>query len=515
MSGKFTRRRLLQAGGGAALAGLAKRGLGRVVGAGVGWAVLPARLLRAYGANEKVPVALIGVGGRGRWFVETIPKMADVVALCDVNQLKLEEAFRFWEETGRRWADSQHAWERQAAEIYRRLVEHRPPTFADFRKMLKEIGGKIDAVVVATPDHTHAVASAAAIRAGKHIFCEKPLTRTLHESRSLRELARQYKVATAMGNQGTYSGPFRRALELIRSGLLGQIREVHIWNDGGGADRREPPKGEVPVPNHLDWDLWLGPAQARPFHPDWLHRNLWREFGTGQLGNWASHTANLAFMALEVHTLWSAESGSASAGKSSSATAGQMPPSSSGPKIRARAETSGINRLSFPRWEKISWQIPARGKWPPITFQWYNGPAPGLEEFLKPIVQDAPEKQRNLWHFAGALIVGEKGTIHTTGHNATFRLLPADRFAGVQCDRPETVPSSRGPEQDWLAACRGGPAPWSQFDYAAALNEFLMLGNIATQFEEPIEYDPLAMKITNLPEADRLLRSQYRPGWTL
>lgn len=512
MSGRFTRRRLLQAGLGATAAGLAKSVWGRAGGAAVGWTVLPARLLWAYAANEKLQAALIGVGGRGRWFVETIPKMAEVVALCDVNELKVEEAFRFWEETGRRWADSPHPWERQAAEIYRRLSEYRPPVFADFRKMLPEMAAKIDVVVVATPDHTHAAASATAIRAGKHVFCEKPLTRTVYESRALRDLARQYKVATAMGNQGTYTGPFRRALELVRNGTLGAIREVHIWNDGGGADRREPPKGEMPVPKHLHWDLWLGPAAARPFHPDWLHRNLWREFGTGQLGNWASHTANLAFMALEVHRLWSAESASAGAAKASAASA---PPANTTPKIRVRAETSGINRLSFPRWEKIYWEIPARGKWPAITFQWYNGPAPGLEELLKPILQDAPEKQRGLWRFAGALIVGEKGTIHTTGHNATFRLMPADRFTGVQCDRPESVPASRGPEQDWLDACRGGPAPWSQFDYAAALNEFLMLGNIATQFEQPIEYDPLAMKITNLPEADALLRSEYRQGWSL
>ncbi|MCS7306099.1 MAG: Gfo/Idh/MocA family oxidoreductase [Thermoguttaceae bacterium] len=535
MSNKITRRQLVQTGLGVGLGGLVKSGLSGAAGAAVGWAVLPARLLRAYAANEKVQVALIGVGGRGRWFVETIPKMADLVALCDVNDLKVEETFRFLDETSRRWADSPHPWERQAAEIYRRLAEKKPPVFADFRKMLQEMGAKIDAVVVATPDHTHAVASAAAIRSGKHVFCEKPLTRTVHESRTLRDLARQYKVATAMGNQGTYSGPFRRALELIRTGALGQIREVYIWNDAGGADRREPPKGEMPVPKHLHWDLWLGPAAYRPFHSDWLNRNLWREFGTGQLGNWASHTANLAFMALEVHRLWSAEavsapaeqsgaakpsasadaSAPAAAGRSVLPGAGQTPSASAPPKIRIRAETSGVNRLSFPRWEKVYWEIPARGKWPPITFQWLNGPAPGLEELLKPIMQDAPEKQRGLWHFAGTLIVGEKGSIHTTGHNMWFRLLPADRFTGVQTERPETVPASRGPEQDWLAACRGGEAPWSQFDYAAALNEFLMLGNIATQFEQPIEYDPLAMKITNLPEADQLLRSEYRPGWSL
>ncbi len=494
MGKSIPRRRFLQVSLGA--------GGGWAIGAAAGWSVLPDRLVQAYAANERLRVALVGVGGRGRWFIETIPKMADVVALCDVHDVKVEEAFRFWEETAKRWADSPHPWERQTAEIYRRLGHNRPPVYADFRKMFQQRGGQIDAVVVATPDHSHAVVSAAAIRAGKHVFCEKPLTRTVHESRALRELARQYKVATAMGNQGTYSGAFRRALELIRNGTLGPIQEVYVWNDGGGADRKESPKETMPVPEHLHWDLWLGPAADRPFHPHWLQRNLWREFGTGQLGNWASHTANLAFMALKVHELWLARPGTKDA-----------PPGSR--ILRVQAQTSGINRLSFPRWEQITWEVPARADLPPIKIQWINGPGLGLEELLKKAIQDAPEKQRNLWRFAGTWIVGSKGTIHATGHNAWFRLLPADRFTDVQCDRPETVEASHGPEQDWLAACRGGPAPWSHFDYASALNEFLMLGNIATQFDTPIEYDPVAMKITNSAEADALLRCEYRSGWTL
>lgn len=459
--------------------------------------VLPARMVFGTQANDRLRVALVGVGGRGRWFVETIPRMEDVVALCDVNEVRIEETFRFWEERASQWENSPQVWERQAAEIYRRHLKNRPKTFVDFRQMFAEMGDQIDAAVVATPDHTHAVASAAAIRAGKHVFCEKPLTRTVHESRALRDLARQFRVATAMGNQGTYSGPFRRAVELIRHGTLGEIRAVYVWNDGGGADRESPPQGEMPVPDGFHWDLWLGPAAWRPFHRDWMNRNAWREFGTGQLGNWASHTANLAFMALEVYTLW----------ESKEAPEKRL--------IRVRAECSRINRLSFPRWEKVFWEIPARGKWPPITIQWINGPAPDFEDLIGPVIADAPGNRRNLWHFAGTLIVGTKGKIHTTGHNMWCRLLPKDEFAGLQCDRPETLPSSRGPEQDWFAACRGGPAPWSNFDYAAALNEFLMLGNIATQVKEPIEYDPVAMKIVSSAEADALLRSEYRQGWTL
>ncbi len=224
----------------------------------------PARSAWSAQANERLNVALVGVGGRGDWFVETIPKLENVVALCDVNEQKLSGAFKRWEDMAKRFAGSPNDWERRAAEAYTRTLQKKPKTFRDFRKLLEGMGQEMNAVVVATPDHTHAVASAAAMQAGKHVFCEKPLTRTLHESRALRELARKQKVATAMGNQGTYSGPFRRALELIRNGTIGEVKEVHVWNSGGGADKREPPKGETPAPDYLDWDLWLGPP---PFDP--------------------------------------------------------------------------------------------------------------------------------------------------------------------------------------------------------------------------------------------------------
>ncbi len=452
----------------------------------------------SYQANERLGVALVGCGGRGTWFVDTIPRMENVVALCDVNQQKVAEAFKRWEEGAQRYAASPHDWERKAAETYRRLTESKPPSFADFRRMLDALGNQIDAVVVATPDHTHAVASAAAIRAKKHVFCEKPLTRTVHESRALRELARQYRVATSMGNQGTAAGPFRRALELVRDGTLGAIKEVHIWNSSGGADRQQPPQGEQPVPDFLHWDLWLGPAPFRPYHSEWMHRHLWREFGTCQLGNWATHTANLAFMALRVHELWLAES--------------QKSPA----VIRVRAECSGINRLSFPRWERVTWEIPARAGLPPITFIWYNGPAPGRQDLVASLQNTLSDpKEKSGVDFAGALIVGTTGRLHATGHNATFRLLPEQQFAGIETSRPLTVEPSRGHEMDWLLACRGGKPAWANFDYASALNEFLMLGNVATQFEGPLDFEPVAMKILNNPEADALLRAEYRQGWSL
>ena len=449
-------------------------------------------------ANQRLNVALIGVGGRGTWFVDTIPRMENVVAVCDVNARKIAEAFKHWTDASVKYAASPNDWERRAAERYKLLTEDKVKVFADFRKMFDEMGAGLDAAVVAIPDHTHAVASAAAIKAGKPVFTEKPLTRLVGESRALRELARKHKVATAMGNQGTYTGAFRRALELIRNGTLGEIKEAHVWNSGGGSDKKEPPKGSPPVPEGLDWDLWLGPARMRPFHPDWMHRNAWRDFGTCQLGNWASHTANLAVMALRVHELWLAD-----------------PAKEPHPIVRIEAKTSGINRLSFPKWELITWEVPARADLPPIAITWHNGPAPGRREMVDGVQMGITDpKQKNL-DFAGTLFVGTKGRLYATGHNATFGLLPEDDFKGVQRDRPEQVEGSRGPEQDWFAAIRGGKPPWSSFDYADALNEFLMLGNVATQFEGKLDFDPVDCKIVNNEEADKALRCEYREGWSL
>jgi hypothetical protein len=448
-------------------------------------------------ANESINVALIGVGGRGTWFVDTIPRMENVVAVCDVNQQKITEAYKRWAGLGDRFKNSPHKWESSAAPKFRRLADEKVPAFDDFRKMVDKMDKQIDAAVVSTPDHTHGVISAAAIRAGKHVFCEKPLTRTVDESRVLRELAKEHNVATSMGNQGTASGQFRRALELIRDGTIGRIKEVHVWNTGGGGDRKKAP-GVEPAPEYLNWDLWLGPATFRPYHPGWLKRNLWRDFGTCQLGNWASHSANLAFMALKVHELWL-----------------ESRPDKNRPIIRIKSECSGINRLSFPRWEVVKWEIPARAEFPPITFTWYNGAAPSGRERIEAWLGNAGWGQSKQMDFAGAIIAGTEGTIHANGHNATFRLLPEEKFKNVEKDRPKTVDRSRGHEMDWFIACRGGKPAWANFDYASALNQFLMLGNVATQIEEQIDFDPIAMKIINNAQADALLRPEYREGWSL
>jgi hypothetical protein len=444
-------------------------------------------------ANETLDVALIGVGGRGNWFVKTMPKMENVVALCDVNERRAVA----WVERSKDWAKKVPG-----------IKSFRDPRFFpkakkffDYRRMIDKMQNQLDAVVVAIPDHSHALASVTAMEAGLHVYCEKPLSRLVGESRVMRETARERKVATSMGNQGTASGQFRRAIELIRGGTIGQVKEVHVWNNGGGANRPGPPKGTEPVPEGLKWDLWLGPAAERPYHHQWMHWHAWRDFGTCQLGNWASHSANLAFMALKVHELW-------------------LKPGEESPRIRVRAKVSGINRLSFPRWEHVEWDIPARADFPPITFQWHNGGSrPGMRDLLEERMGeklDWGDAGKRKWRdHAGALIVGTKGTIHATGHNATFRLMPRGQWGGVGKDGPKELPRSRGHERDWLLACRGGAPAWANFDYADALNEFLMLGNVATQFEDELEFDPVACAIPNHAEANAALQPHYRDGWSL
>jgi len=446
--------------------------------AGLGMLILDgSRSACTYGANEKLNVALVGVGGRGRWFVDTIPKLnTNVVAMCDVNERKAELSFK-------------------------EIPQARK--FNDFRKMLDEMNKDIDAVVVATPDHTHAVAVAAAMRAGKGVYCEKPLTHNIKEARTLRKLAAECKVATQMGNQGTSSEAFRRAVELVQGGVIGEVREVHAWNTGGGPGEQPIPTDEHPVPEYLHWDLWLGPAQYRPHNSRWLNWHGWRDFGTGNLGNWASHTMNLPFKALRLDTLWNQQAG---------APGTRL--------VKLVPEVSGVHTHNFPKWEIIRYDFPARGEMPPVRINWYNGPgqAPAPRDMIEQMIErrldwgDAGEKK---WaDHAGCVLVGSKGIIHSTGHNMSFTLLPQDKFKDFE-GPPRSLPRTRGHEREWLDACKGGPAAMSSFEYADPLAEFVLLGNVATLVGETIEFDPLEMKVLNNPRADAALHREYRQGWSL
>jgi len=433
----------------------------------------------SYQANEKLNIALIGVGGRGRWFVSTIPKLGtNVVAMCDVN-------------------------ERKASLSFKELPKAKK--FYDFRKMLSEMDKQIDAVIIATPDHIHAVATAMAMKMGKHVLCEKPLTHNLYEARFLRELAAKSKVATQMGNQGTASEAFRRAVKIVQAGVLGEVREVHAWNTGGGAGPRPYPTDEHPIPDYFHWDLWLGPARYRPYNSRWLlNWHIWRDFGTGQLGNWACHTMNVVFKALKLDLLWKRDASAGAADR----------------LVRLETEVSGIHKETFPKWEIIHYDFPARADMPAVRINWYNGAgtAPGPRDMIEEMMGrrldwgDAGEKK---WRdHAGCLLMGTKGLLHSTGHNMSFSLLPKDKFKDFE--GPErSLPRSRGHEREWLDACKGGPPAMSNFDYACPLTEFVLLGNVATLFGHTIEFDPQALKIVNIAEANDALRREYRKGWSL
>jgi len=461
-----------------------RRFLTSTLAASVGtFAVGRARSAWSWDANEKLGVALVGVGGRGRWFVGSIPNCGErVVAMCDVN-------------------------EQRAAESFARLPD--VPKFRDFRKMLDAKGSEIDAVVVATPDNTHAVASMAAMKAGKHVYCEKPLTHSVFESRALATAAGRLGIATSMGNQGTASEGYRRALEIVQTGLLGDVREVHAWKDGGGSGDRPLPKGSMPVPKHLAWDLWLGPAAERTYHSQWMRWHSWRDFGTSALGNWGCHVMNLPFRALRLDALWPSS-------KSLEETA-SPPPS---PRVRIEAECSAIHTATFPRWAIIRWSFPKRDALPPATVTWYAGLGRRPEERAhveklmgRPL--DFGDHGERKWHdHAGCLLVGSKGSMHLNGHNTTFTLLPKERFAKV--DPPERfVLRSPGHEREWLRACRGERPAMAEFAFAGPLSEFVLLGHVATRFARGLEFDPRTMKIVGDAEADGALRRAYRQGWTL
>ncbi|MGA2617234.1 MAG: Gfo/Idh/MocA family oxidoreductase [Thermoguttaceae bacterium] len=427
-------------------------------------------------ANTKLNIAMIGVGGRGRELLGGFMQAGNVVAMCDVN-------------------------DERAAKAYQSVPAAKK--FHDFRRMFDEMGAGIDAAVVATPDHTHAIAAVTAMNAGKHVYVEKPMAACPYEARVMRLTAEKMKVSSQMGNQGSSCPPFLRGVELVQEGALGEIKEAYVWNSGGGPDAKEPPKETPPVPPYLKWDLWLGPVKGRPFHPRWLDWSGWREFGTGQLGMWGSHSGYLAFFALKVVDLWNAKA-------------------EAKPRIKVQAEFSGINKLSYPAWEVVHFKIPARADMPPVTIHWVNGgglTSPSRKKIEAHVGRqldwgDVGEKK---WkEFAGSLIVGSKGMLLGGGHSATTELLPAAQFQGVDKNNPKKLIGCQGPERDWLRVAKGEKATaMSNFSLAGPYMEMMLLANVATLCNEELEYDPLEGKIVNNAEADALLRRPYRAGWSL
>jgi hypothetical protein len=456
----------------------------------------------SYQANQKLSVALVGAGARGMHFVQAIPRIGEnLVAVCEVNRNRATEALK-------------------------NLPEVRK--YQDFRKMLDEMDRQIDAVVVATPVHTHAVIAARAMKRGKHVYVEKPIAHDVAEARALRQIARQQKVVTQMGNQGMATDSFRRTLELIQDGAVGEIREVYVLFGSGGTGPLERPKVTPPVPQHLDWDLWLGPAPFRPYHPCYLNPdfprdltphdlalrgwNRWRDFGARALGGAGSHSINLAFKALNLGALWD----DAEAKRT----------------IRVETEISERCLDNFSRWQTVRFDLPARGSLPPARIDWCNGweseaKYQGIHARLEEIAGQELKWEQGSWSpHSYSLLVGGKGMVHTNFHNSVCVLLPEKDFPKAG-GPPQRLPRSGSHEREWVQACKGGPTPMSSFDHSGPVMELLLLGNVACPFGgaalcptdgrvgQPFEFDPVTCQIVDNEQADRALCPPRREGWSL
>jgi predicted dehydrogenase len=422
---------------------------------------LTAAPLRQPGPNDMVNVAGIGVGGQGSGDINNVAKAgANIVALCDVDDAR-------------------------AGQTYNRFPK--ATRYSDLRVMLEK-QKDIDAVVVATPDHMHAFASVTAMRLGKHVYCEKPLCHDVFECRLMKETAQNNKVVTQMGNQGTAADGFRRGVEIVQSGGLGDVRQVHIWtNRPIWPQNLNRPDATPPVPKTLNWDLWIGTAPQRPFNPAYLPFNWrgWWDFGTGALGDMACHTMNLPFMSLRL-----------------------------GLPTSVIAElTTPLNDETGPEGCKITYEFPARGKLPPVTLHWYERRRPPDKLMLG-------QKQGN----SGMLMIGSRGTLYSTGdYGNNFQLLPLDQYKGYQDPAPTLPRVGGGHHREWVNAIRGGPKPMSNFvDYAALLAETVLLGNVAIRVggargagAHRVVWNGEKMQAVDLPAADRFIRREYRKGWSL
>ncbi|HSI13946.1 MAG TPA: Gfo/Idh/MocA family oxidoreductase [Chthoniobacter sp.] len=420
-------------------------------------------ILRSQSPGKKLNLVIIGCGGRGG---ANLKEMLDenIVALCDVNAKNLE------------------------------LATAKAPgakKFRDFRKMYDELkDSEFDAVVVSTTEHTHAFATLPALQRKKHVYCEKPLTRDVHEARIITEAARAAGVATQMGTQIHAGANYRRVVELIQGGAIGPVHEAHVWvNRTWGRQSpedaekykdivsvQERPTEEMPVPPELDWDLWLGPAPARPFNtvyfpgPRWYR---WWDFGNGTMSDLGSHWNDLPFWALNLDAPLTIEA------------SGPPPHAEIAPATMSATYTYG-----------------ARGSMPPVKLTWYQGQ-------MKP--PQWTEKVIPQWN-DGVLFVGAKGML--LSDYSKHILLPEKDFAGFTPPAP-TIPDSLGHQKEWLHACKTGAPTTCHFGYSGRLTEANHLGNVAYRAAKKLEWDTKNLRIPNAPEAEHFLRREYRAGWKL
>ncbi len=428
--------------------------------------------------NEKLNIASVGCGGKGYGDMAHCAS-ENIVALCDVDERRAARARK----------------EQPGANFYR-----------DYRKLL-ETEKSIDAVTVSTPDHMHAPVAVQAMRMGKHVYVQKPLTRLVGEARLLRETALKHNVVTQMGNQGSAVSGLRRGVEVIQAGAIGSVRQVHVWsNRPVWTQGIEQPLPSQSVPNDLDWYLWLGVAADRPYNEGYcpFKWRAWWDFGTGALGDMACHTANLPFRALKLEYPTSIE-----------------------------AESSGVNPHTAPIWSTIRFEFPARGELPPVSFFWYDGgkkPSAEVTEGMNlASVKGGKKKRREELKpgdipGSGCMIVGDKGTLFSPDdYGSAFKLFPDEDYADYKGpmewlprrSRDEGDDADKSQALEWIQGIKGGAKPYSSFDFAALLTETILLGNLALRTGKKLEWDGPNMKAKNCPEANDLVAMHYRKGWEI
>jgi predicted dehydrogenase len=420
---------------------LAKTSAGLAAGASIGF-FTSAAPAQSKSPNERLNAGIVGVAGRGGDNMRGVAELANIAALCDIDDRNLSRA---------------------AAEHGKAAKYH------DFRKLLDD--KSLDAIVVSTADHTHAFATVGALKAGKHVYCEKPLTHTVHEARVVAQTAAAAKVATQMGTQIHATDNYRRVVELVHAGAIGPVTEVFAWVPRAW-DAGDRPKETHEVPPHLHWDLWIGPAPYRPFHTSYIPENWrrWWEFGNGTLGDMGCHLIDLVFWSLDLRHPTSV--------------------SAEGPPPHPEGAPSGVS---------ATWQFASRGDKPAVTLRWSDGNRIPREVHG----QEVPG--------FGVMFVGERGMLFADYGRHT--LYPEDKFQDYQRP-PKTIPASVGHHREWVEACKTGATTSCNFDYAGALTEAVLLGVVAYRSGEKFTWDAKTLK-TSSDKANAFLQTDYRPGWTL
>lgn len=428
--------------------------------------------------SEMVNIAVVGVGGQGRTNARALFREAEarIIAIADPIDHHSLEAFYFGGSGGRSPV---------RAEIDKNYQEtsaaYRCAAYEDFRVMLEK-EKEIDAILCATPDHLHAYVCVAAMRAGKHVYCEKPLTHNLWEARRVARVAKETGVATQLGNQGHSKEGIRQTCEWIWDGVIGEVREVHAWVGAGrwNQDLTGRPQDTPPIPKGVNWDLWLGPREARPYHPVYspvTWRDFWA-FGSGTLGDFGCHDMDAAVWALDLH---------------------------SPTEVEGRPAGQGNEEIA-PHGEIVYYQFGRRGERPPVKLTWYGGG-------LKPPTPEELPRGSSL-PGRGILFVGEKGKMLCDGAGGPCRLLPYEKTRQYQ--KPaKSLARSQGHHRDWLKACKGGSAASSHFQYGARLTEIALLGVASLRLGKKIYWNEANRKADGLPEADAIIKEDYRKGWEI